>query len=206
MSTIPDMTAVWKARPDNPAYEEMRTRLMDAAEELIRREGAAALRLDDVAADAGCHRSSVYRYFESKEDLIAAVLVRRALLLSREVIAGLEDVDDPAEHLVEGIIRSLHAIRHDPSYRSLTQPSYSVAVNRVGARVVSEAIQPLLLPLLEASGGRGGLRRGVSIEDATRWLVIVVAGLITRRELLDSEEDLRLLLHRMLVPVILRRR
>ncbi len=66
----------WKARPEGPDYDATRARLIDAAEAAIRDRGVAALRLDAVADAVDLHRSSIYRYFDSKEALITAVVVQ----------------------------------------------------------------------------------------------------------------------------------
>src|SRR5512141_1848637 len=79
----------WKARRQSPEYSATRRRLVEAAECIVRDEGAAALRLDSVGEQVGLHRSSVYRYFDSKEELLTAVVVQATLRVGREVIAEL---------------------------------------------------------------------------------------------------------------------
>src|SRR5207253_7362858 len=64
-------------RIEAPTVAEHRNRqraaLLRAAEELLVEEGYAALRFSAVARRAGLARSSVYEYFTSKDDLVAAV-------------------------------------------------------------------------------------------------------------------------------------
>lgn len=198
------MTALWKARPDKPEYDEMRTRLVAAANEIVRESGVAALRLDSVATRVGVHRSSVYRYFDRKEDLITAVVVDTTLRVGSEVIDDLGTVDDPEVLLVDGIARSLTKLAADPVHQSLMEPSASEAVARTAARVLDEALPQLVAPLVEAAAARGGLRQGVTEDDAMRWLVIVASGLVRSRDVVADDEHLRALLTKMLVPVILR--
>lgn len=199
-----DVSAVWKARPESPAYDEMRASIVDVAERLIVDDGAAALRLDRVAADVGCHRSSVYRYFESKEELITEVAIGATLRVGNEVIADLGEEEDPGTILVEGICRSLVAIGADPVHQALLERTDSAAANRVADIVVAEALQPLLGPLLEVSGERGGLRDDLTSDDAMRWLMVVSAGLQAKPQLLEDPDALRVMLHKMLVPSIVR--
>ena len=54
-----------------------RERILDAAEELFYREGIRAIGIDTVIERSGVAKMSLYRNFASKEDLIAAFLVRR---------------------------------------------------------------------------------------------------------------------------------
>lgn len=54
-------------------YGDLAERILDAAGRLVLRMGARKLSLSDVAAQAGVSRPTIYRYFASKEDLIAAL-------------------------------------------------------------------------------------------------------------------------------------
>lgn len=54
----------------------VRTRLLDTAAELFYREGARAVGVDLVVARSGVAKTSLYRYFPTKDDLVAAVLER----------------------------------------------------------------------------------------------------------------------------------
>jgi AcrR family transcriptional regulator len=50
--------------------------ILDAARSVFSREGYAASSVDDVAAEAGIAKGTVYLYFKSKEDLYLAALLR----------------------------------------------------------------------------------------------------------------------------------
>ena len=67
----------WVPRIEAATVAEHRSRqhaaLLRAAEQLLVEEGYAGLRFADVARRAGLARSSVYEYFTSKDDLVAAV-------------------------------------------------------------------------------------------------------------------------------------
>ncbi|WP_306215400.1 TetR/AcrR family transcriptional regulator [Actinoplanes sp. RD1] len=51
-----------------------RARILQAASELIFRNGVGAVRLDDVEAAAGVGRSQLYHYFTDRDDLVRAVV------------------------------------------------------------------------------------------------------------------------------------
>ena len=76
---MPVSEPTWKAQPQGPEYDAVRQRIVDAAEHLIRDGGVGALRQEAVAAHAGLARSSVYRYFDSKEELVTAAVVQSTL-------------------------------------------------------------------------------------------------------------------------------
>ena len=49
----------------------MRTRILDAADELFRRVGIRGVGVEAIAEAAGTNKMTLYRHFESKDDLIA---------------------------------------------------------------------------------------------------------------------------------------
>ncbi|MCU0830834.1 MAG: TetR/AcrR family transcriptional regulator [Rhizobiaceae bacterium] len=61
---------------DNARGLATRSRLLDAAERLIARDGLKALTFDNVAAEAGVAKGTVLYHFESKDALSAAMLER----------------------------------------------------------------------------------------------------------------------------------
>ena len=195
--------AEWKARPDGAEYDAVRQRLVDAAERIVRDHGAAALRLDSVADAVGLHRSSVYRYVDSKEALLTAVVVQATLRVGREIIAELGADAGPEQLLVDGLALAMARIATDPVHRSLMAPAASEAMTRVGARALTEGIRPLIEPMFDAARDQGVLRTGVTPDDALRWLMIVATGLFRSPDLVPDVDDLTRLLERMLVPVLL---
>ena len=198
VSGVPD----WKARPDGPDYEATRQRLVDAAEAIVRDKGVGALRLDSVADAVDLHRSSVYRYFGSKEELITAVVVQDTLRIGRQVIAQLGASAAPGEFLVDGLVIALAEMAKDPVHQSLMAPSASEAMARVGGKALTEGLRPLVEPVFAAAVDQGVLRDGVTPDDAMRWLQIVASGLVRQPNILPEGDELADLLELMLVPAL----
>ena len=197
-----DPNPSWKANTDRPDYEEVRARIVDAAEGLIARDGVAALRLESVAQEVGLHRSSLYRYFDTKEALISAVVVQVTLRVGERVTAELAGAD-AATLLVEGIPRAMTLLAVEPVHASLHTPSASEAMGRISRNVLIDGLGPLLEPMFDAAARQGVLREDVSQADAMRWLILVASGLERSPDLVADEDDLRELLRRMLVPALL---
>ena len=59
--------------------ESVRDRVLNTARELFYREGARAVGVDRVVAESGVAKTSLYRWFPSKDVLIAAVIEQEAL-------------------------------------------------------------------------------------------------------------------------------
>lgn len=60
------------------ATESVRDRILNTARELFYREGVRAVGVDTVVAQSGVAKTSLYRWFPSKDALIAAVLEQEA--------------------------------------------------------------------------------------------------------------------------------
>lgn len=63
---------------ESAAPESVRDRILNTARELFYREGARAVGVDTVVAQSGVAKTSLYRWFPSKDALIAAVLEQEA--------------------------------------------------------------------------------------------------------------------------------
>lgn len=61
-----------------PVQQSVRERILATAKELFYREGARAVGVDTVVAQSGVAKTSLYRWFPSKDALIAAVLEEEA--------------------------------------------------------------------------------------------------------------------------------
>jgi len=193
----------WKARPESGDYDAVRQRLVDATEDLVREGGVSALRQDAIAARVGLARSSVYRYFDSKEELVIAAVVQSTLRIGSRIQAEIGVEADPEQLLVTGIVDSLAAMASDPLVHALTLPTSSRAMTRLSNNALTQGIRPLLEPVFATAAERGVLRSGVTVDDALRWLQIVALGLMQAPNVASDRDSLEALLHLMLVPALI---
>lgn len=164
-------------------------------------DGVDAVRLDRVAALAGCSRSSLYRYFDTKEELIIAVLSRTIEQMSKRIAYDLSAIDDPTEHLVQGIARAVELTRSDPHLAMLISEPNSRVVMKLAASALPRLVGPLLGKVLPLGDGQSLLRDDVPPDEAARWIGMVTAGLLTfDSERADDREALLTYLRRFLVP------
>jgi AcrR family transcriptional regulator len=77
--------------------------ILDATNRLLADKGFEAMSMDDIAADVGIAKGSLYKHFESKEALAAAVMVR-LLRQTEEALAALP-AGQPALARLEALLR-----------------------------------------------------------------------------------------------------
>src|SRR5690349_21090306 len=74
--------------PERRDAARNRVLLLDAAKELVERCGASAVTMDAVATAAGVGKGTVFRRFESREGLMAAVLDHSETEWQLQVMSG----------------------------------------------------------------------------------------------------------------------
>ena len=95
-----------------------RHRLMDAAAQLIVRDGFDAVSMTAVAEQAGITRQTVYRYFPNARELVRAALMRGGRDLLEGQILVFQAEGDPPDRLVESVMAALRTIQRDPLLRT----------------------------------------------------------------------------------------
>jgi AcrR family transcriptional regulator len=160
--------------------DDLRERLVDAAEAVMRRDGPHRVRIDEVARLAGCSRATVYRYVADKDELVREVLVRLARARAVHMEPLLARIADPGQRIAEGVQRTVEAIRSEWWYDELARQGATAALARLGGgpRAFVALTTPLVAPFVEHLARQGQLRSGMSTEDATEWLCLVTTGLL----------------------------
>jgi AcrR family transcriptional regulator len=121
--------------------DERSQRIIETAMELAERDGFAAVRLRDVAAQAGVALGTVYRRFPKKESILLAALAQQTRQLQLVLSMGLPPGETPLErvsaffalatrgllskpHLARALLRSVAAA--DPDITSRVAGFHSV--------------------------------------------------------------------------------
>jgi len=79
------------------------TRALDATLACIARHGLSKTTIDDIAREAGCSRATLYRYFGSRQDLVAAA-VRAEALRVVDLARGVAGAATTLEDAVVGVL------------------------------------------------------------------------------------------------------
>jgi AcrR family transcriptional regulator len=148
-------------------------RILDAAERCMQRYGPRRVSMNDVAAEAGVSRGSVYRYFPEREALVDAVLVR----LAERFVADSEAAVDRHATL-EGQVGEaavfIIANRGSEAYAAnLPGDTDSLFATLLTARLgnLLDAWIGFWLPRLAAAEARGEIRAGLDHRQLSEWIV-----------------------------------
>jgi AcrR family transcriptional regulator len=115
------------ARPLTRAQQARRQRVIDAAMSLGLEGGYEAVQMRDVAARADVAMGTVYRYFTSKDHLLAATLVHWVELLDTRLAQQPARGDHPDARVLDVLDRALRAMGRQPKlvaavFTSLSSP------------------------------------------------------------------------------------
>jgi AcrR family transcriptional regulator len=108
------------------AQAARRTRIREAARELATEGGYAAVTMHDVAERAGVGRATVYRYYSSKDHLIADVHLEQSAQLIEGLQAHPPAGVTPAEKLSEVVARAVDLATANPK---LTEAGVALALS-----------------------------------------------------------------------------
>ncbi len=101
-------------RPLTRAQEARRKRVIDAAMELAAQGGYDAVQMRDVATQADVAMGTVYRYFTSKDHLLAEALVHWIEILQIQFASLPAEGATPASRVLEILDRALNVMNRQP--------------------------------------------------------------------------------------------
>jgi AcrR family transcriptional regulator len=128
-----------------------RSRVLAAAIDLASEGGYDAVQMRDVATRAQVALGTIYRYFSSKDQLLAAALVEWASDLERRLAQRPPKGDSPAERVVDVLRRASRAMERNPTLTAalvtaIASPDPAVRefqhdVDRIMETLVSAALE-----------------------------------------------------------------
>lgn len=136
-SAAPEPTARQSARGSSrttrrTAIERAQAELIaDAAANEFRRSGVRSASIDRIARNAGVSRSTVYRRFPGKDELLATVIMRLRRKFVREMNDRLEGLD-PAAAFVEAFTLSVMGFRGNDLVKRILEDQPEVLEMFVG--------------------------------------------------------------------------
>jgi len=132
-------------RPLTTAQEARRQRVIDAAMDLALEGGYEAVQMRDVATQAGVAMGTVYRYFSSKDHLLAAAAVYWVEQLEVRLSTKPAFGATPAERVTEVLGRALRVLARQPQlgtavFAALSSPEPAAVESQMQISSIMESI------------------------------------------------------------------
>lgn len=193
----------WGAKERVDDEDDARERLLNAAEACFDRFGFRRTTIDDVAREAKVSRSTVYRYFDGRGDLIVGAYLRESEAVFDKVNALLSRPGTFGERVVEATMRSIDAIRSGKYLPLMLSPEGAMlASNAITASMAFyESSRKTMGPFFEQAKVDGEVRDDLELDDFLEWtLRIIFSFAMIESPKKRDRKNLRALLESYLVP------
>jgi TetR/AcrR family acrAB operon transcriptional repressor len=147
--------------------EQTRQTILDAALLVFSRDGFAASRLADIAAEAGVTRGAIYHHFENKADLYLALLERAEAEQQAVMEAAIAEGGSIADITRRIMARSFKTLARRPTFRNVMALSSFKVADSEELGTLTEKRRQEAVSLIEAIAGimAEGIKVGVFRAD-----------------------------------------
>jgi len=183
-----------------------RRRIIAAAAVEFSIKGLAATTMADIANRAGIRRQNLYRYVQSKDELLSQVLIEQV----RDVHDARRDshlLHGPVGPIIVAALRSEHELARDDELLKLARSSEVEADTAKHLRTddaLFVATCEFWQPVLDYGRERGELRDDIDDHDIIRWFFLAQYMLIINEAIFRGPDEIDRLLHRMVGAAVLR--
>ncbi|HEY3140255.1 MAG TPA: TetR/AcrR family transcriptional regulator [Acidimicrobiales bacterium] len=144
--------------------EELRARILDAASQLIARQGLAATTVDQIAELADISQTTFFNYFRNKAHLVDA-LVARMVRFFDDTVDRVHGVDASAVQKVETLFQLAVDLTEGQHRFVRDLIGETARSSTLEARISFEHMRAVLTEDLAQSQARGEVRRDQSAQD-----------------------------------------
>ncbi len=160
--------------------------------------------MGEVATEAGVARSTLYRYFPTRVELIVGLFLERIDAAMETVVTSLPAPARAAESLPDLVLGPLAFIEGNPLNEALFSAESRALVSswELGSEALFEAVFRHLGPLLSRWRSDGQLHQDLDLGDVVRWIETMQISLVNEPWRHRPADEQRNLLARFLVRAL----
>lgn len=160
-----------KAKTDSREYAAVKQGMVDAAIELMAGNGFRKFRFEALAEKLGCNRATIYRYFDSKQDLISAVMMNLMQDITRDIIRQTAGNTVSSQSFTDALYEIITRLRENPRYAIVMDAQNVETFARLTHAYFSDITTSMLEKFLIEDPARPVLKEGLAISDVVGWLM-----------------------------------
>ncbi len=183
-----------EALKTNEQTQSMRERVLFAAMDLFKVLPVNKITMEDVARAAGVVRSTVYKQFKNKEELLAALFSHEMRTNHHPKIRQMHGQGVSIDNLTDMFIAELELALSYVLLANTFDPSKIPGIGEMvlASPEIAEANRSLWVPILEDYRARNVIKPDIDLEQTVRWMAYQHVWLISHpHALTESEEERR---------------
>lgn len=183
-----------------------REQILDAACRCYAANTIYKTSMEHIAREAKVSRTTIYRYFENRDEVLTGVLVRAIFEINEEIRAKVANTKTFADFLIESQILLVEMVPKVPLFAMFLQEQSAVMSRLcIGSADVIALLTDYFKERFDAAKAAGEVREGVEIGPMVDWILhISSAYLLSPTTVRGGAYDWRELLKQFLLPAILR--
>jgi TetR/AcrR family transcriptional regulator, repressor for uid operon len=176
-------------RANAQLQSDRRAEILAAAQRCFVRSGFHGASMQDICAEAGMSPGNLYRYFPSKEALIAGIAERDRAEVGAQFASA--DLSQGVFAVLEGLAHHHFAVRPSEQVLLCTEVMAEARRNPEIARIsraFDADVKTWLVDLLRAAVARGDIPDDIDLDGVVTMLMVIADGVWWRRAL-DPDFD-----------------
>jgi AcrR family transcriptional regulator len=171
-------------RANAQLQSDRRAEILAAAQRCFVRSGFHGASMQDICAEAGMSPGNLYRYFPSKEALIAGIAERDRAEVAQQFASA--DLSQGVFAVLEGLAHHHFAVRPSEQVLLCTEVMAEARRHPEIARIshaFDADVRTWLIDLLRAAAARGDIPDDVDFDGVVTMLMVIADGVWWRRAL-----------------------
>ena len=178
--------------------------MVEAAIALMADKGLSKFRFEELAEKVGCNRATIYRYFDSKQDLVTEVMMALMRQATSEIIDNMAGIEMATQQtFTDSLYRIITDLRTDRRYAIIMDSQNIEMFAQLTHGHFSAITTGMLEKYMMGRDGGSLLKEGVAMDDAVHWLIhqIISYGFFGLKG--ENEKQQKAYLKNMVVSVII---
>lgn len=170
--------------------EDIKNLILDKAKERAERFGFKKTTMDEISADCGISKKTIYQHFANKDDMFKSLVIREGQRNVKMLFTQIENISNPTEKLIQLIRNSVEFFNQEHFITKIFKEEKDFALSDKSYREIIDAEVISLIAKIICDGKIKGAFRDVDEK------VIAYAGLklfhsftVSRTGFLQQEND-----------------
>lgn len=182
-----------------------REQILDAAWRCYQQNGIFKTSMEHIAREAKVSRTTIYRYFDNRDEVLTGVVVKATNALTSELAERVASTESFGDFVTETLVLVTEVVPTSPVFQvMLTEPSAVLSRLCIDSEDLQALGENFFRERFELARARGELRDGIELPQLTTWLLHVMASYVLANPLKSAVREWRTTVKQFLLPGIVK--